>query len=178
MRTSRISRDAAKIASSLAASRARTRATATSSQAASAGVQPDAPLPTKEAASDSETAQNDTDSSFSSGLSSPPDDSDFEPTPITPRKRKRGGALPTTTVIKQEKQETALTEIASPKKAAARAKRVSRAPARKKIATNGAVKVEPPPNWEEIYALTREMRNENVAPVCNGCCSENLFAKF
>lgn len=29
----------------------------------------------------------------------------------------------------------------------------------------GTVKIEPPPNWEEIYALTREMRNENVAPV-------------
>jgi endonuclease-3 len=25
--------------------------------------------------------------------------------------------------------------------------------------------MEPPANWEEIYALTREMRNENVAPV-------------
>jgi len=25
--------------------------------------------------------------------------------------------------------------------------------------------MEPPANWEEMYALTREMRNENVAPV-------------
>lgn len=164
MKTSRISRDAARTASLLAASRARTRAAGTVPSHAASSAVSEATLHTKEAASDSEAAQNDTESSFSSGLSSPPDDSDFEPAPTTPKKRKRRGALPTT-LIKQEATETPLTQIASPKKAAVRAKKASRAPARKKIATNGAVKVEPPPNWEEIYALTREMRNENVAPV-------------
>lgn len=44
-------------------------------------------------------------------------------------------------------------------------KKARRAPAKKAIADDGSVKVEPPPNWEEMYSLTAEMRSRVVAPV-------------
>lgn len=66
--------------------------------------------------------------------------------------------------IKHEAKEVPLTSITSPEKVA-KPKRARRVPAKKINGADGSVKIEPPPNWEEIYALTREMRNENVAPV-------------
>ena len=81
------------------------------------------------------------------------------------RKRKRGQHPPSVTGIKRGTKETSTTDAASPGKSIARPKRARRAPAKKKVAADGTLKVEPPPNWEEVYALTREMRNENVAPV-------------
>ena len=65
--------------------------------------------------------------------------------------------------VKHETQEVSLTSVASPKDV--KPKKARRAPAKKIKSEDGNVKIEPPPNWEEIYALTREMRNENVAPV-------------
>ncbi|OJD34220.1 endonuclease iii [Diplodia corticola] len=46
-----------------------------------------------------------------------------------------------------------------------KAKKARRAPAKKAVAADGSVKVEPPPNWEEMYGLTAEMRSRVVAPV-------------
>jgi endonuclease-3 len=65
--------------------------------------------------------------------------------------------------VKHETQEVSLTSVASPKDV--KPKKARRTPAKKIKGENGNVKIEPPSNWEEIYALTREMRNENVAPV-------------
>lgn len=47
----------------------------------------------------------------------------------------------------------------------AKAKKARRAPAKKAVAADGSVKVEPPPNWEEMYGLTADMRSRVVAPV-------------
>lgn len=85
------------------------------------------------------------------------------------KKRKRGDAAPVS--IKQESKEISITAIASPQKQG-KPKRARRVPAKKIVCGDGSIKVEPPPNWEDIYALTREMRNENVAPVDTmGCAS-------
>jgi endonuclease-3 len=66
--------------------------------------------------------------------------------------------------VKHESQEVSIAAIASPKKET-KIKKARRAPAKKVTGTDGSVKIEPPANWEEIYALTRQMRNENLAPV-------------
>ena len=108
----------------------------------------------------SENTENEhSDSEFSSV---PPDSgSDGEVAP-PPKRRKRGQDAPV--AVKQEAQEISITAIASPVKNA-KVKKARRAPAKKTKASDGSIKVEPPANWEEIYALTREMRNENPAPV-------------
>jgi endonuclease-3 len=97
-----------------------------------------------------------------SGLSSAPADSgsDGEQRPV--KKRRTGQEAPAT--IKHESKEVSIATIASPKKES-KPKKARRTPAKKVIGVDGSVKVEPPANWEEIYALTRQMRNENVAPV-------------
>ncbi|KAL1639929.1 alpha,alpha-trehalase nth1 [Diplodia intermedia] len=46
-----------------------------------------------------------------------------------------------------------------------KAKKARRAPAKKAVAADGSVKVEPPPNWAEMYSLTADMRSRVVAPV-------------
>lgn len=66
--------------------------------------------------------------------------------------------------VKAETTEVSLTSITSPNKQT-KPKKARRAPAKKINGADGLVKIEPPANWQEIYALTREMRNENVAPV-------------
>jgi endonuclease-3 len=77
--------------------------------------------------------------------------------------------------VKHEVNEVALTSITSPKKEA-KPKKARRVPAKKINGADGSVKMEPPPNWEQIYALTREMRNENLAPVDTMGC-ESLADK-
>lgn len=128
-----------------------------------------------------------------SDLSSVPS-SDAEPThpPPTmaapssskPRKRKRSGTAPTSeTALTAAASETALARpspSSSPSKysvaaeihaqngsinTTSAAKKARRAPAKKRIADDGSAKVEPPPNWEEMYSLTAEMRSRVVAPV-------------
>jgi endonuclease-3 len=90
-----------------------------------------------------------------------------------PLKRKRGQEKPI--VVKQETEETTIAAIASPKKVE-KVKKARRAPAKKTKGSDGTVKIEPPANWEEIYTLTREMRNENIAPVDTMGC-ESLAEK-
>ena len=40
-----------------------------------------------------------------------------------------------------------------------------RAPAKRIVSPSGHVKIDAPPNWEEIYNLTKEMRSRVIAPV-------------
>ena len=93
----------------------------------------------------------------------------------TPPAKRRKAARNTPVKVKHESVETSVTNIASPKKEV-KPKRARRAPAKKIKSEDGNVKIEPPSNWEEIYALTREMRNENVAPVDTMGC-ESLADK-
>ncbi|KAF2126901.1 DNA glycosylase [Dothidotthia symphoricarpi CBS 119687] len=159
MRTSRIARDTSRI---LAASRAQR------------------PLrhsgPSTSARTNNENAALDSDSS----LSSVPDVSSDAETEWGSKKRKRNRGV---AGVKSEGEEVALGAIASPEQAKKQArargkgmdnqgvkseaspvkKKARRAPVKK--SAGGGVKYEAPPNWEEMYTLTRQMRNENVAPV-------------
>ncbi|KAH7380380.1 DNA repair protein-like protein Ntg1 [Phaeosphaeria sp. MPI-PUGE-AT-0046c] len=141
MRTSRVSRDTSRI---LAASRTQrtlrqTRSTTNiATQSNGDGIQ----------RSESTDSDSDVSSYQSAGE---------EERPI--KKRRAGQGAPVT--VKHESNEVSLATIASPKKP----KKARRTPAKKITGSNGTVKIEPPANWEEIYALTREMRNENIAPV-------------
>ncbi|CAG5165159.1 uncharacterized protein ALTATR162_LOCUS6755 [Alternaria atra] len=158
MRTSRVSRDTSRI---VAASRTQRALRQTRSAT-------NAPNPTRRETDDEENAGS------SSELSSAPADSasDGEARQM-PLKRKRGQEKPI--VVKQETEETTIAAIASPKKVE-KVKKARRAPAKKTKGSDGTVKVEPPANWEEIYTLTREMRNENIAPVDTMGC-ESLAEK-
>jgi hypothetical protein len=131
MRTSRISRDTSRI---LAASR-------TLRQTRS-GANPPVHDP-----SDSE-------------LSSVPSDAGSDGDFATPQPKRRKTTRETPVKVKHETKEVSLTSITPPKKEA-KPKKARRVPAKKINGADGRVKIEPPPNWEEIYALTREMRNEN-----------------
>jgi endonuclease-3 len=135
MRTSRVSRDTSRV---LAASRAlrQTRSGAN---------------PPVQDASDSELSSVPTDVSSDDEYATPP-----------PKKRRTARDVPVK--VKHESKETSITNIASPKKDV-KPRKARRVPAKKINGADGIVKVEPPPNWEEIYALTREMRNANLAPV-------------
>ncbi|KAH7132224.1 DNA repair protein-like protein Ntg1 [Dendryphion nanum] len=169
MRTSRISRDTAKV---VAATRAQRPLRQTRS-GTTAAIR-DFALNTVEAA---HVALNPRESApplldslqhSDSDLSSVPEDSGSEDgEPAMNRKRKRGQDAPTRTTVKHETEELSIATIASPAKEKTKRKptKARRVPAKKSVASNGSVKVEPPPDWEEIYALTRQMRNENVAPV-------------
>jgi endonuclease-3 len=147
MRTSRMSRDTSRI---LAASRTqrtlrqtRSGATANARDAKSKYIE-----------------SEESDSGLSSAPSDPESDGEVD---VGNRKRKRESAA-SPVQVKHESKEVLLTAIESPKKES-KPKKARRVPAKKVTTADGGVKVEPPPNWEEIYTLTREMRNENVAPV-------------
>jgi endonuclease-3 len=66
--------------------------------------------------------------------------------------------------MEETKEVVSVAALASPPKAGG-LKKARRVPAKKVKREGGSVKVEPPPGWEDMYALTRQMRNENVAPV-------------
>ncbi|KAJ9618649.1 alpha,alpha-trehalase nth1 [Taxawa tesnikishii (nom. ined.)] len=108
------------------------------------------------------------DSDASSGLSSPPsspfrpsDKAEASPDPPS-HKRKRGvDALAATSeniVRRSLRQAPSQTEPCLPKKA-------RRQPAKRIKGENGTVRIEPPPNWEEVYNTTAEMRRRVLAPV-------------
>ncbi|KAL9080716.1 MAG: hypothetical protein Q9157_000603 [Trypethelium eluteriae] len=54
-------------------------------------------------------------------------------------------------------------ETISPSKPLPRKPR--RAPAKRLVSSSGEVKLNPPPNWEQMYSLTKEMRSTVLAPV-------------
>ncbi|KAF2659818.1 DNA repair protein-like protein Ntg1 [Lophiostoma macrostomum CBS 122681] len=166
MRTSRISRDTSKAISSLIATRRQqplrqTRSAANASLRDSA----DAGNVARRGAGESAITNDDDDKGSESDLSSAPSSESESEVAMAGRKRKRGEKIPAAPRIKRESKEASITQTSSPKKANGKPRKARRIPAKKVVSTNGIVKVEPPPNWEEVYALTREMRNENMAPV-------------
>lgn len=166
-----MSRDAAKIASTLSASSPpsqlrQTRAGAKANIRDFALNTAEAGNVTRREAGESAVVVDNGNSETDSELSSVPEESEWDDGETSSsRKRKRGQQTPVRATVKHETEEITIAEIASPKKANSRPKKARRVPAKKIVGPDGHVKVEPPPNWEEIYALTREMRNENVAPV-------------
>lgn len=82
------------------------------------------------------------------------------------RKRKRGTETPATSAslpstaepIRRSPRKSGADDTSFPRKA-------RRQPAKRIKGENGNVKVEPPANWEEIYATTAEMRKRVLAPV-------------
>ncbi|KAJ4983774.1 endonuclease III [Stagonosporopsis vannaccii] len=105
-------------------------------------------------------AHDPSDSELSSAPTDVGSDGDF----TTPPPKRRRTVRDTPVKVKHETREESLTSITSPKKEV-KPKRARRVPAKRFNGADGSVKIEPPPSWQEIYDLTREMRNENVAPV-------------
>ena len=164
MRTSRLSRDTSKI---VAATRAHPplRQTRSSAHAAIRDFSlntVDAGRVARNGSRESAPALRDRDAQSDSELSSVPDSGSEGGEAAGSRKRKRRQTA--AVAVKEEVKEVSITAIASPEKAR-KPKKARRVPAKVIKGPNGDVKVEPPPNWEEIYSLTRQMRNENPAPV-------------
>ncbi|KAF1918339.1 DNA repair protein-like protein Ntg1 [Ampelomyces quisqualis] len=147
MRTSRVSRDTCRI---LAANRTQRtlRQTRTSANTAPH--------------TDGTGVKKEGDTTPDSELSPAPEESgsDGEQRPVKRRKAVQNAPI----VVKHETKEVSLAAIASPKQEA-KPKKARRTPAKKITGPDGIVKIEAPSNWEEMYALTREMRNQNLAPV-------------
>ncbi|KAF2269800.1 DNA glycosylase [Lojkania enalia] len=167
MRTSRVSRDTSKIVSALSTTRS-PRPSRQTRAAVNVGTRDSvaARYVARGGHSESGSVDGNENKESSSELSSAPEDSASDGgEPIVSRKRKRGHAVRSTTAIKLETAEISVANVASPSKPNPNPKKARRVPAKKTITANGNVKIEPPPNWDEVYALTRQMRNENVAPV-------------
>lgn len=163
MRTSRISRDTVRI---VAATRT-LRQTRTAANIAIHG-------PPGRANKAIDDTENDENPGSDSELSSVPAESGSdEEAYTTNRKRKRGKDVPVT--VKREKEEISITTVASPR-INGKPKKARRTPAKKVKDEDGGFTIEPPTNWQEIYTLTRQMRNENVAPVDTMGC-ESLAEK-
>ncbi|KAH7385967.1 DNA repair protein-like protein Ntg1 [Pyrenochaeta sp. MPI-SDFR-AT-0127] len=152
MRTSRISRDTSRI---IAASRTQ-RALRQSRSTANSTIRDN------RASSDNVVGQGENDPSDSEFSSAPADSGSEGEAVRSNKKRKRGQVTPS--LVKREREEVSIATIASPKKES-KPKKARRTPAKRVKGEDGTVKIEPPSNWEEMYALTRQMRNENVAPV-------------
>ncbi|OQO14623.1 hypothetical protein B0A48_00004 [Cryoendolithus antarcticus] len=80
---------------------------------------------------------------------------EVEETTVSPRRSSRK-------VIKLEEGGA---EVKTPSKA-------SRSPAKRITGPAGVVKTEPPANWEEVYAITTEMRKRVIAPVDTMGCED------
>ncbi len=144
MRTSRISRDTSRI---LAATRTQrtSRQTRSAFDANVGDAQDDAHEDGHSVKEEENDASGSEIPSAENGMSS--------------KKRKREPV-----VVKREDEEISISTITSPVKAV-KPRKGRRMPAKKIKGSDGSVKIEPPAKWEEMYSLTREMRNENVAPV-------------
>ncbi|KAG9661742.1 DNA glycosylase, partial [Aureobasidium melanogenum] len=140
MRTSRVSRDTAQVVNAL-------------SSRGSNGNAPRRSLRNFAHNTDVNYAQDDEASSDLSSLPSSASPSSASPSPPpSGRKRKR----------------TVKTEVLSPNPSAANRntnlpKKTKRQPAKRIKGENG--RVEPPPNWEQVYNMTAEMRKKVLAPV-------------
>lgn len=187
MRPSRISRDTARALPSLSR---RTAVRRSLPIRPSSSPLDDGPAETAAAATRQRSAGSNVAIDSGSELSTPPppDDSSDEydgrqlVASTSSRKRKRGiqSAIPAKSSLssrtrtnaaatKKKKKETSRTEVKVETSLAAvtnsRPKKARRTPAKKVVASNGTVKIEAPANWEEMYAVTREMRKTLVAPV-------------
>lgn len=194
MRTSRVSRETAKISNRFSPNtsstlhQTRSFAASLSVYAANGSLNTDVTTVSKR-----EDPSDDT-----SGLSSTVSEGNWDIEdiirPSSSRKRKRGADTPGTTVTSMS---SSLTERLTPRKREVNSegigdgkpKRMRRQPAKKLIDDNGKVEVHPPDNWEEIYSAVTEMRKRVLAPVDTmGCetlaeeqasprvCSANLLA--
>lgn len=154
MRTSRISRDTARLVDATASTSGALRRSLRGFQH-------------KDSSADVSTSRP---SSSGSELSSPPsspesDASSYE-TPANSGKRKRGAAntsnVKTETPRRTPRKTPKLEEQEDGK---AKVKKGRRQPAKRISGPNGDVKVEPPANWEKMYSITAEMRKRVLAPV-------------
>jgi endonuclease-3 len=173
MRTSRVSKETTRVAQALSSSNGRqTRSSAVASALRSfkysADSTPDLPTNTASELSDD-----------SSSLSSA-NTEDIEDLLERPAKRRRAAEAPSTDISSDAvtrtlssrssrkvlvKQETSTVTSKTPKP--------RRQPARKIKREDGSVGVEPPSNWETIYAIVKEMRENNpTAPVDTMGCAE------
>lgn len=185
MRTSKVSRDTARIVNALSSSRPTRRSLCQFGQVANGS---ETTTIATEDGSVVPAAANSSD--LSSPPTSPSSGSDFEEeTPVhtaASRKRKRNHV--SVTPVKSEK--AIKSEYISPNGVSAtrqsprRAsrtsnlpKKVRRQPAKRIKGENGDTHVEAPANWEELYNLTAEMRKKVVAPVdtmgCESLAEEN-----
>lgn len=85
------------------------------------------------------------------------------------RKRKRSPSLEqaaSTPKTVTEEYESSLIRV-SPRKVSTQTKpkKARRQPAKQSVGVNGDIKMEPPPHWEEVYRLTKDMRSQILAPV-------------
>ena len=149
MRTSRISRQTAHVVETLSPKK-RLRATITRSSQRTEGGAPDAEEP-------------DTESSLSTPPQTPTkDESEIASrTSGSARKRKRNSPK----ALSKVASETTSIRM-KPRRSIERPKKARRQPARPvKDDASSTVKVEPPPNWEEVYRSTQDMRRNWQAPV-------------
>ncbi|KAF2140679.1 uncharacterized protein K452DRAFT_288773 [Aplosporella prunicola CBS 121167] len=179
MRTSRISRDTSAGMSALSSSPRRRRLSAQLHQTArvsryAATTDPSAPI--KHDASTSDSDLSSVPSDFDEARGTEAKAADVAPTLQSSRKRKRGDAGANEDIGDPNAAGIAAAAQASRTRAGleahdgivnptAAAKKARRAPAKKTVAAGGAVAVEPPRSWEEMYNLTVEMRKKVVAPV-------------
>lgn len=85
------------------------------------------------------------------------------------QKRKRAktteDADPSVEVVTKVEESTSIRT--SPRKAGTsdKPKKARRQPAKRRVDENGELTIDPPPNWEEVYSLTKQMRAQQLAPV-------------
>lgn len=164
MRTSKISRDTARITEALSSNRPTRRSIRQFGQFAH--VSDASTIATTEQSSVATGLREEASSDLSSPPTSPSNSgSDYEEaeeqTPLQEATRKRKRATISTPI----KSETAIikTETLSPTSIP---KKVRRQPAKRIKGENGSpARVEPPSNWETVYAMTTEMRKHVLAPV-------------
>lgn len=179
MRTSRISRETAKIVNktSYGISRRQTRSLATSFQTSTAK---EALLPeTKNSIVKQEEDDDDDSSSLSSLASAASPDIEDLPNLVSPlRKRKRG--LTTTTdvsTLTATRFSLHKVDIKDEDGPVAKLKKARRQPATQVVNGVGEVEVHPPAKWEEIYEAVQEMRRHVLAPVdtmgCESLAEDN-----
>jgi endonuclease III len=160
MRTSKVSRETARLVSALATSPRKTRSTHRSlREFAHTANGPPTAIAVRE-----EIGTEQPDSELSDIASSDNEDA------VISRKRKRGQETPIA-VVKTENTEI---ENATTGNGASTTAKTRRKPARKVKTEDGDIKIEPPTNWEEVYSLTQEMRKTLPAPVDTMGC-ERLF---
>ena len=165
MRTSRISKETAKIVHKTI-SRRQTRSFATSLQTSTA--KDVLPPETKNSIVKQEDQDDEDDSSSLSSLASAASlDIEDLPNLVSPlRKRKRGLTSKTDysalTITPLSSREVDIKDEAGP---VTKIRKARRQPAKQIVNGVGQVEVHPPANWEEIYETVKEMRRHVLAPV-------------
>ena len=182
MRTSRISRETAKIVSktSLGISRRQTRSIGTSLQRSTVTENTSQEINSSKIKQEDDGNDNDDSSSLSSLASTTLHDIEDFPSPVSHTRKRKRSLKPITDITTSN-----ITRI-SPRKPnikdedgpAANTKKARRQPAKQVVNGAGEVEVHPPANWEKIYEAVREMRKHVLAPVdtmgCETLAEDNL----